>query len=326
MTDWTQPTGSTGTMMIRDTGTNVEFWLKAGSATFAYDMPWGYTINGGTNHSQKFRFESGGAWQKVASFNITYDQNVTFWLGDTGTSGLGGPTSFTHFIDRASAPSPPSTPAISNITYNSCYATFSDGASNGATITQKQLGYGTSPSAPQFSFNCGNGATIGNLASGTTWYVWAREYNAKGWSAWSGRAQFTTHRVPDAPSAPSASNITQVSCNLTFSQNYNGGSAVNNSQFGWSFSPDGDPTTTFPGVGGNCYGLIPGKTYYFRVRVANYVGWSPWSAATAVKTIPGALVKVGTVWKAAVPYVNVQGVWKVARPWGKAAGVWKEST
>ena len=61
MTDYTKATGSTGTMMIRDTGTDVEFWLKAGNNTYKYQLPWQYTVNGVNSGPLQFRFVSGGA-------------------------------------------------------------------------------------------------------------------------------------------------------------------------------------------------------------------------------------------------------------------------
>src|SRR4051812_13465365 len=115
MTDYTKSTGSSGTMMIRDTGSTVEFWLKAGASTWAADMDYGWTVNGSTGTDQ-YNFVSGGSWQKLRSFSVSTDQTVTFRLFATGTSGLGGPTTFSVSIERASAPNAPSVPRFSGLT------------------------------------------------------------------------------------------------------------------------------------------------------------------------------------------------------------------
>ena len=71
--------------------------------------------------------------------------------------------------------------------------------------------------------------------------------------------------------------------------------------------------------------LVPGKRHFYRCRVANNQGWSPWSKVSSVVAIAGARVKYNGAWETAVPYVRVNGVWRVARPWIKIAGVWKET-
>lgn len=322
MTDWTKSTGSSGTMMIRDTGTTVEFWLKAGSSTYAYNMPWGYTINGGTNNSQTFRFESGGAWQRLGSWNITYNQTVNFHIGSTGTSGLGGPTDFSHAISRATAPSPPYPP---NLTVNSdtiITATFSDGPDGGSPINIRLIEYGTDPNAPQSQNAPG---PIGGLTPGTTYYFWAITHNAVGWSSRSGRSQATTLRVPDAPSSPVMSDITQLTMIANYSPNGDGGASISSYEVCYGTDPVTPQVVVTASPGTTISNLLPGTTYYFWARVGNSVGWSPWSARSTARTIAGARIKVGSVWKEAVPYVRDGGVWKVARPWGRVAGVWKES-
>jgi hypothetical protein len=185
VTDYTHATGATGTMMIRDTGTLVEFWLKAGSGTYNYQLPWSYTVNAVTSNGPKFRFETGGAYQKLGSWNVTYSQTVTFKLGASGTTGLGGPTTFNQAITRSSAPAAPTTPVITSISYSSLFATFTDGANNGATIDSRQLGYGTNPTTPSTIISSDGSTSITGLAPGRVYYIRARTHNSKGYSPWS---------------------------------------------------------------------------------------------------------------------------------------------
>lgn len=327
MTDYTKSTGSTGTMMIRDVGDGwVEFWLKAGSATFNHDLPWAYICNGTASSWQQFDFVSGGSWQKIAWFYVTYSQTVTFKLGSTGTSGLGGPTDFNQYIFRASAPSPPSTPTIGTVTSTSVYVSFTDGANNGAGIDARQIGYGTNPTTVQYTADTGNSATIGALAPGTTWYFWARTHNSQGWSGWGGRASATTLRVPDAPTNPVLFNAQPTTVGVTWSPNGTGGSAITGYEIGYSTS-SAAPTTivSTPYYPRTLIGLVPGTVYFVWVRALNAVGASPWSGATSIRTLAGAYILVGGTWKIAVPYVKVGGVWKLAQPYVKSLGVWKQT-
>lgn len=325
MTDYTKSTGSSGTMMIRDTGTYVEFWLKAGSATYNYQLPWSYVVNGVTSPTKSFRFEKGGQYQKLGSWNVSTSQTVTFKIGDTGTSGLGGPTTFSQAITRAKPPNPPSAVSFSNLTSTSVIGTFTDGSNNGATIDARQIGYGTNSTGPLNHVDSDRSTTITGLKPGLTYYFWASTRNAKGWSAWGPRSSITTLRTPFAPSAPSISDVKPTSATVKWSPPANGGATITGYQVGYGTSSTG-PTTTIDATSPKTItGLIPGTKYYFWVRAKNSIGWGPWSNSSTNTTVAGARIKVGTEWKVAVPYVKVNGVWKVARPWVRVAGVWKEA-
>lgn len=183
-------------MLIRDDGTYVEYWITAGnSTTFNHNMPWAYVINGTASSWRYYRYEAGSGYEKLGTAKVTTSQTVTFKLGDTGTSGLGGPTTFSVSIKRAKAPSPPSVVTLSSITSNSVHGSFSDGANNGDSIDTRQIGYGTSSSSPQSTVTSDKTTTITGLAPGTKYYFWARTHNSKGWSSWGPRSETTTLSV-----------------------------------------------------------------------------------------------------------------------------------
>jgi len=313
--------------MIRDTGSVVEFWLKAGSATYNHDLPWGYVINGVTSGTKYFDFVSGGSWQKLGSWNVTYSQTVTFKLYASGTSGLGGPTTFSKSISRASVPSAPSVVRLSNVGATSIHCAFDYGSNNGSAILYGQIVYGISSSLLPYQHAVTSfGATnLTGLIQGATYYFWARCANSVGWSPWSGRSFMKLLDLPDAPGPVSLTNVGQLSVHASFTGNYNGGTAILENRIEYGTDP-GTPTTYASGNNVDITSLDPAVTYYFWSRSRNSVGWSPLSSVRSVMTIAGARVKVGTVWKQAIPYVKVDGVWTVARPWGKVAGVWKESS
>ena len=327
MTDWTKTTGTNGTMMIRDTGDVVEFWFKAGhSSDWVNGLQFSYTVNGDTDN-KTINYPTGADWYKVGSKTATYSQTVTFrLLSDTNISGIGGPTTFSHAVNRDSVPGAPGTPRISGIKANSVVVSFSDGSNGGDAIDARQITYGTSSSGGTSNVSSDGSTTISGLSPNTTYYFWARCHNSEGWGPWSARASAKTLAVPTAPSAPLLSSITATSVDVSWTENSNGGSSVTARQIGWGTSSSAPTSTVSASSPQVVNGLTPGTTYYIFVRVQNSVGWSAWSKPTSMRTVAGAYILVGSTWKLAVPYVRVGGVWKIAEAWGRSAGVWKKAT
>ena len=328
MTDYTKDTGSSGEMMIRDLASTVEFWINShNSSTFNHQLPYGWTVNGSSGSSH-VDYNAGAGWVKVKTFNVTKSQTVTFKIGDTGTSGFGGPTIFSHAVSGNAPPDPPHAPVIDSITSLSFHVTFTDGSNNGAAIDQRRIGWGTSSAAPQFFTNYSGGATISGLAAGTTYYVWAQTHNANGWSGLSGRVSVTTQKVPAAPGRPSLFGITPLQMTVSWAPGAirSGDPPLTGAQVGWSLTDLANPTNVVDATSPyTITGLQPGDTYFVRVRTKNKYGFSPWSVSSSTATIAGARIKVGLVWKFATAYVRVGGVWKKAQPWQNNAGTWKET-
>lgn len=328
MTDYTKATGSSGTMMIRDTGTTVEFWLKAGSSTFAYNLGWGYYVNGAWSSYRDFRFESGGSYQKLGSVTVTTDQTVGFRIEDSGTSGLGGPTSFTISVDRTSAPGTPGAWAIEQIADTWVQGDTDSMPNGGLAIDQIQVRYDDSSTAASPAYasdtNLDGYFSITGLLRGKTYYFWVRTHNAKGWSPWSARTQATTHNFPPAPTAPVLSEIKQTSLKTVYSGNGDGGSPITAWETGYGTDPT-TPQTIVTGYNLTLTGLSPGAVYYVWGRGKNKYGAGAWSARSTATLLAGAWVDVAGVKKRAVPYVKTGGVWKVAESWAKIAGLWKVS-
>jgi hypothetical protein len=181
-------------MMIRDLGANVEFWINSNNTqTYNYQMPWAYVVNGVTSGWQYYRYTADSGWQRLGVWNVTTTQTVTFKLGATGTIGLGGPTTFSHLISRATIPAAPNQPTLSAITLDSIKVSWTPNSNGGSTITAYQVGYGTSSSAPTTTVTATSPYTATNLAMGTVYYFWVRAKNSVGWSAWSKLASARTY-------------------------------------------------------------------------------------------------------------------------------------
>lgn len=327
MVDYDYASGE-GTLRIRDYGSLVEFWVKAGYTSFYWNgLDFNFVTNGATT-SVSINYPSGADWKKVGSATVNSSQTVTFrLLTDTNTSSLGGPTTVSRFLDRGSVPDPPSIPTVTNITSTSMFVTFSDGDNGGLAIDDREIGYRRSTVSFTEALVPSDGSTsITGLLPGTTYYVYARTHNSKGWSSYGPVRTIKTLKVPDPPSTVTLSQVTQVSAYGVFKDNWNGGATVTARQIAYNttntttgatiISSDGSTTIT---------GLTPGTKYYFWARAFNSVGWSGWSAVASTTTKAGAFVTYGGVPKPAIPWVKDAGVWKVAKVWGRNGDIWKET-
>lgn len=327
MADYTKFIGGSTTMLIRDTGLRVEFWIKTGPQTYNYDQQWSFYANGSESGVRKFRMVTGGNWQHFGSVDVYTDQTVRFTIYGAG---LGFPTSdFHQYIPRTRVPDPPHLWQADAISPSHIRVSISDGWNGGGAIVERQLIYGVDPYNGQYYWDITSGTTdIGPFGSGEKIYFWARTRNSVGWSGWSNRGEATTWRTPPPPSAVSFPEVTQKTVRTQFSDRGDGGQPILERQLGYGKNASAPTTTMAASPSGLdlVTNLDPGRLYYFWVRSRNSVGWGPWSERSQVLLIAGARVLVGTEWKRAVPYLKVDGQWKVVRPWIKNAGTWKETS
>jgi hypothetical protein len=328
MVDYVLPIGGPNSMMIRDTGGWVEFWFKTGAQTWNNSQWWSWTANN-TGARQQFRLLKGGNYQLFGSVYVTYDQNVSFTIED---SGLGwATTTFNQHIQRATVPAPPTMISATPISTTAIHVVFVGNYDGGSPVLEYEIGYGQSPSGPIYTIPSDGTTDVVGFTTGAHWYFWARGRNALGWSPWSNRVEASTWMSPRVPGPPIILSKTQTSVTAVYT--YLVGSndpPIVERQVGYGLDPD-DPTDFKSDlVDGESYnrltGLIPGGTYYLWSRSRNAAGWSAWSERTRVDLIAGARIKVGAEWKRAVPYVRDGGVWKVAEPWVKSTGAWKRTS
>src|SRR5688572_27916739 len=328
MADYTVNISASTTLMIRDTGGWVEFWIRSGSQTWNNDQQYSFYANGVYSGILKFRLLRGGNWQHVNSVWVGYDQTVTFTIIGAG---IGFPTyAFNQHIQRSTVPLPPTLHSVIPVSSNAFQVIFGNGPDGGSPIVENQVGYGSSSAGPSFTAPSDGDDIIGGFYSGQRIYFWARARNALGWSGWSNRGEGTTWQVPAAPTHAVFEDVRQrmVGVSFLFVARLTDPPILER-QFKYGRDATGvviDGTVDINEEVEYLNNLDPGKTYYFWGRARNSVGWGSWSpTAFIVVLIAGARVLVVGEWKRAVPYVNVEGIWKVAEPWIKDQGIWKRT-
>lgn len=315
-------------MYIHDDGTDIEFLVDAGqTSTWVSRMPWRYTINNKTSAWQYYNHTSGGGMRSLGTFTPgRYDQTVKFELGDTGSYGLGGPTTLTANIKRVGAPPQPPAWRVTNLRDKSISggpgATIDNG---GSALTKVELRYSTSPSGPWTTVTIPNNVqyTIGNLERGTKYYFSVRYTNAYGTSPWSSVETATTYDLASGGSTPIISNVTQSSVNVSYTvSTYTGGKPIMSARVGYGTDPNA-PQKYVTGTKMTISGLTPGLTYYFWGQAYTEFGWGYLSGRASARLLAGMWYFYQGQWRRAVPYVRVNGVWKPATPLIKIAGMWK---
>lgn len=325
MVDYTRQISASTQLLIRDTGGNVEFWIKTGSQSWNNDQSWSFFANGGDSGTRKFRLVAGGNWQMMGAVYVGYNQDVRFTVVG---SGIGFPTyDFWQTIGRSTVPGAPLIYNAYATSSTNIHVDFTGTTDGGSPVLEWQIGYGGNPNGPEFYTGSDGHTDIGPLLPGSRVFFWARGRNAIGWSSWSNRAEATSWSVPSAPGLITYDDVDQTSVVARFSDAYDGGVPISARQIGYSLTSTAPTTTVAASSGPNSItGLNPGKTYYFWARSQNSIGWSPWSAVSQVLLIAGARIYISGQWKRVVPYVKIDGVWKVTRPWVRDAGIWKESS
>lgn len=193
MPDYHARTGEAGTMMIRDTGTNIEFWIKSDySATFIYGLAWKLYYDGVWQNMTPANYPTGAQWFRMGSINVSGNQSICFHIDATGTAGLGGPTDFWYDVKRATVPGKTVVIGLDQITSTSMRYRFSIGSDGGSPFTEHQMAYGRNIDKAEKILVSGGNTTVTDLEPGVRYYFWSRAKNAVGYGEWSNRIDAVT--------------------------------------------------------------------------------------------------------------------------------------
>lgn len=138
---------------------------------------------------------------------------------------------------------------------------------------------------------------------------------------------------PSSPGTPTFSNVMPQSVDVAWGgSGDNGGSGIDYyllRRWDNAAATGGYTDAVVYGLSRSVTGLTPGQEYSFGVYAhngsADNGGYSNVSGISVVRMLSGARVKLGGVWRLAIPYVKVAGVWKLAMPFTKVSGIWKRT-
>ncbi|OKI45116.1 fibronectin type III domain-containing protein [Micromonospora sp. CB01531] len=165
------------------------------------------------------------------------------------------------------------------------------------------------------------------LPKGAVLYVRTQAHNAVGWGAWSPSRTFTTDTTAaGATSKPSVASVLATSASVSWSApSDTGGASITGYELqrdtSSSFAAPVTATTTNPST--SLSGLLPGTTYYLRVRAVTSAGTGGWSATTTFTTLSGVKVGDGTRWVDAIVWVGDGSKWVLAQVKSGNGTTWK---
>ena len=282
----------------------------------------------------------GGYVSRSSSFSpVDIDLAQTGWATSRTVTGLAkGTTYYTKVLARngvgwgswsgvrsfttsTTAPGTPGTPSLSSATPTAVTVSWSAPSDNGgAAITSYTVDRATDSgfsSGLTTTTMSGTSLQVTGLSPGTSYWFRVRATNATGTSGTSGSTGFTTGAVPPgAPPMPVLNGVLSTEVTVSYvAPASNGGSGITGYEVQWALSP------SFTGAGGDAMddaspytiaGLLPGKTYYVRVRALNAAGAGAWSPATFTTTLSGVKVGNGSQWRDAVVRIGNGTDWVLA--------------
>lgn len=271
MVDYTRGTGTSGTLIIRDSGTRVAFLIRnTSSPTFIGSASWHGRING-VNVGGTYSI-NGAQTVQVDSRPVSSSQTVSFGIAATGTEGLGGPTSFSQSISRSSVPGAPGRPSVSNIKQTVANLSWSAAATNGSSIVNYGVQVSSNSSFTNLYFATDNGTSRSVRATGLRpagrFYARVAARNGVGRGPWSATRMFIMDPEPPSSTTFTGAGVTWLSISWGRADN---GSTLKDYQIQYSRNSDfsGAATRTTTATSATLTGLEPGTRYYVRVRARN---------------------------------------------------------
>ena len=256
-------------------------WTSPGGALDSYEL----VVSTGGSPVQTLN-PGGGATSQVVS-GLNPNTNYTFQLRAKNGQGFSDPVS----VSQLTLPGAPSNLVASNVSQTSFKL---DWTLPGGALTGLEVQYATSSnfsgaSSLPIADGTATTANVGGLSPNTTYYVRILAKNSAGNSDPSPSISVTTlPNPPAAPTALSASNVSQQSLTLSWS-------APGGPVSGYVLDVATDAAfaslvqTLNPGGGATSQaisGLTANTTYFFRIKAQNNGGDSPYSASLQVTTLP----------------------------------------
>ncbi|WP_162173344.1 fibronectin type III domain-containing protein [Salinispora pacifica] len=308
-----------------------------------FDDNQNYSISGtgggtGTYHNS---LDGTGATKLIYSKNFTasisHSGGPTYsWTAAISGMYNGGTPRHTRSLSLParppSAPSAPGTPTASSVTATSARLSWSTPSNNGRSLDYNagQLSRNSAFTDLVHTWSTpgwGTIRTIVGLPPGTTLYARVRARNSVGWGSYSGSRAFTTSaKAPSAPTTPSFSTITATTASVSwYAPSDTGGASITGYEIARSVNPSFTDVTTVTDSASpaTLSGLLPGTTYYIRIRAINAVGVSPWSPTASATTLSGVKVGDGARWRDAIVWIGSGTRWVMTQVRAGDGSTWR---
>jgi hypothetical protein len=309
----------------------VRLYIQVGATwNFDDDQTWklsGTNGSSGTFHNGLDNNASLLLYSKGFAAGIDYDGGPTYTYAASlsGAYNDASPTysrSLALPARPASAPTAPAAPTVSGVDATSATVAWSAPASNGAALSAHagQVSRNSAFTDVIQSWSVASwqaSRALSGLPKGTVLYVRVQAHNSVGWSSWSASRTFTTTTtVASEPGTPGISAVGPTSATIGWSEpSDTGGAAITGYEIQRATSADftGGTSVTSSASPSSLTGLLPGTTYYVRIRAINAAGSGNWSATAAFTTLSGVKVGDGSTWRDAIVWVGNGSGWVLAQ-------------
>jgi len=219
----------------------------------------------------------------------------------------------------AAAPAAPAAPTFSGVGGTSLTVNWTAPSGNGSAITGYTVQYSTSATFTVHATigglsSAARSASVTGLAPGTLYYFRVLATNALGTTTGANASTTTGTTTPSAPAAPTVDNIGQLTATVSYTAPATGGMPIT----GYDIQRATDDafstnvvTTTDTASPLDITGLLPGVSYWVRVRAKNANGTGPWSDAGSFTAAPSVWLRTAdnSSWLGGQVYIPIGTTW-----------------
>jgi fibronectin type 3 domain-containing protein len=222
----------------------------------------------------------------TSQIDATVSANTTFWYR-VRASNTGGDGAFSSASSVTTLPGVPGAPTFTSVTASSVTVSWTAPALGATSYTLERGTSATGPWTQLAAGVTGLSQTDGALSANTTYWYQVRASNGTGDGAYSSASSVTA--APSAPGTPTFTLVTTTSLTVSWTAPPGGAASYDVERATIAAGPFSPIATTVTGLSRPDSGLVPGTTYWYRVR-ANTGGGAAgaYSVSASATTLPAA--------------------------------------
>lgn len=244
---------------------------------------------------------SSGQVSLLTTHHVTLTPGQSYSFGAKVTGFYNGSAPSVSGVNYTAPVVKPSTPgglAVSSVTTNSAHLAWNAPSDWGGDVGsyEVQVADNSSFSGATTHSTSSTGSDFTGQANNTQYWARVRAKNSAGASGWSSSVTYTTKvAVPSTPGIPTVSNLTQTAFNLTTTAPSNWGGDdwrdADSGRYDFQIATDSAftqnvDTQNSGDMVANYSGKTANTTYWYRARAKNDAGFSAWTSARSLTTLP----------------------------------------